>query len=100
MNSEMRRMLSVVVRFLLTSLSKNSGFLRHGVFILIVAACSAVSSRAAAKSIELPKTCYLFSFFYHQTEGDGLHLAWSRDGFAWEILGADKSYLRPAVGEK
>ncbi|MFT3781354.1 MAG: glycoside hydrolase family 43 protein [Nibricoccus sp.] len=48
---------------------------------------------------DLPETCYLFTFFYHHTAGEGLHLAWSRDGFSWEILGGDQPYLRPVVGE-
>jgi beta-xylosidase len=54
---------------------------------------------AEAKSVPPAETCYLFSYFYHQTAGDGLHLAWSRDGYSWEVLGHGKSYLHPMVGE-
>ncbi len=41
---------------------------------------------------------YLFSYFTGNGE-DGLHLAWSRDGFNWEALRDGKSFLTPVVGE-
>jgi alpha-galactosidase len=41
---------------------------------------------------------YLFSYFVGNGE-DGLHLAWSRDGYQWEALNDGKSFLRPEVGE-
>ena len=47
---------------------------------------------------EVNSTCYLFSYFVRNGE-DGLHLAWSRDGYKWEALNGGKSYLQPAVGE-
>src|ERR1043166_8315933 len=59
----------------------------------------ALAAQSQPQAADLPETCYLFTYFYHQTQGDGLHLAWSRDGLRWEILGGDKSYLRPNVGE-
>ncbi|MDQ3813451.1 MAG: glycoside hydrolase family 43 protein [Armatimonadota bacterium] len=43
-------------------------------------------------------TCYLFAYFVGNGE-DGLHLAWSRDGYRWEALNGGRSYLEPAVGE-
>ena len=43
-------------------------------------------------------THYLFSYFVGNGE-DGLHLAWSRDGYKWEALNGGKSYLKPEVGE-
>lgn len=42
---------------------------------------------------------YLFSYFIGNGE-DGLHLAWSRDGLAWEALQGGKSFLKPEVGGK
>lgn len=45
----------------------------------------------------LPDTCFLFAYF--EGNGDGLHLAWSRDGFKWELLGGGQTYLTPSVGE-
>ena len=42
---------------------------------------------------------YLFTYFTKNGE-DGLHLAWSRDGYHWEALNGGKSYLTPAVGRE
>ena len=42
--------------------------------------------------------CYLFSYFIGNGE-DGLHLAWSRDGYRWEALNEGRSFLAPKVGE-
>ena len=47
---------------------------------------------------DVPETCYVFSYFTGNGE-DGLHLAWSRDGFKWQALNHGKSYLTPTVGE-
>ena len=47
---------------------------------------------------DLPEKCFLFAYFEVNGE-DGLHLAWSRDGFMWELLGGGQSYLVPTVGE-
>lgn len=41
----------------------------------------------------------LFTSFRKNGE-DGLHLLWSRDGYQWEALKNDQSFLRPAVGGK
>lgn len=40
---------------------------------------------------------YLFTYFTKNGE-DGLHLAWSADGYRWEKLNDGKSYLTPSVG--
>ncbi len=40
---------------------------------------------------------YLFSYFMNNGE-DGLHLAYSNDGFKWEALKNNQSFLTPAVG--
>ena len=44
-------------------------------------------------------TCYLFTYFTKNGE-DGLHLAWSRDGYKWEALNGGRSYLTPVVGKE
>ena len=44
------------------------------------------------------KKVYLFSYF--NGNGDGLHLAWSRDGYAWKALNHDQIFLKPEVGSK
>ncbi|MBD2702827.1 glycoside hydrolase family 43 protein [Spirosoma sp. BT702] len=41
---------------------------------------------------------YLFSYFKGNGE-DGLHLAYSRDGYRYQSLKNDKSFLKPAVGQ-
>lgn len=41
---------------------------------------------------------YLFSYFVDNGQ-DGLHLAWSSDGYKWEALNGGKSFLKPLVGE-
>ncbi|HUJ42756.1 MAG TPA: glycoside hydrolase family 43 protein [Opitutaceae bacterium] len=43
--------------------------------------------------------CYLFTYFTKNGE-DGLHLAWSRDGYKWEALNGGRSCLTPAVGKE
>lgn len=51
----------------------------------------------AGTTHDLPEHCYLFAYFYHHTAGDGLHLAWSSDGFSWKVLNGDKPFIRPVV---
>ncbi|MBX3735064.1 MAG: glycoside hydrolase family 43 protein [Candidatus Didemnitutus sp.] len=46
----------------------------------------------------LPATCYLFAYFYHDKETEGFRLAWSRDGFAFEMLNGGKPLLTPTAG--
>jgi len=41
---------------------------------------------------------YLFTYFTRNGE-DGLHLAWSEDGFKWQRLNEGRSYLTPRVGQ-
>lgn len=45
-----------------------------------------------------PKSAYLFCYFKNNGE-DGLHLAYSDDGYNWRSLKGDSSYLKPEVGE-
>ncbi len=40
---------------------------------------------------------YLFSYF--KGNGDGLHLAYSKDGLKWEALNNDSIYLKPEIGK-
>jgi hypothetical protein len=42
------------------------------------------------------KSIFLFSYF--KGHGDGLHLAWSGDGFHWTPLNDDQPFLTPQVG--
>lgn len=43
-------------------------------------------------------TAYLFTYFVKNGE-DGLHLAWSRDGYKWEALNDGASYLTPRISK-
>jgi hypothetical protein len=44
-------------------------------------------------------TAYLFTYFTHNGQ-DGLHLAWSEDGYQWEALNGGRSFLAPKIGSK
>lgn len=44
------------------------------------------------------KEVYMFSYFKGNGE-DGLHLAYSKDGYKWKSLNNDKSFLTPEVGK-
>jgi hypothetical protein len=46
-----------------------------------------------------PETVLLFTSFRDNGQ-DGLHLMWSEDGYAWQVLGSDRSFLTPQVGGK
>jgi hypothetical protein len=52
---------------------------------------------AAAAPPDLDKA-YVFTYFIGNGE-DGLHLAWSKDGYKWDALKGGKSFLTPVVGE-
>jgi len=47
-------------------------------------------------SLSAQKAPYLFSYFKGNGE-DGLHLAYSEDGYNWKALKGDSSFLRPQV---
>ncbi len=42
---------------------------------------------------------YLFTYFIGNGE-DGLHLAWSEDGYHWAAVNEGKSFLAPEIGHK
>src|SRR5690349_15598416 len=44
-------------------------------------------------------TVYLFTYFTKNGE-DGLHLAWSEDGYKWQALNGGKGFLAPKIGSK
>ena len=56
------------------------------------------TAMASELPAELPETCYLFSYFINKGR-DGLHLAWSADGYTWtEVPGAP--FLAPTLDDK
>jgi hypothetical protein len=52
-----------------------------------------------AASLPAADTAYLFTYFTKNGQ-DGLHLAWSEDGYKWESLGEGRSFLAPRIGSK
>lgn len=53
---------------------------------------------ASAFSRAAEPPAYLFTYFTKNGE-DGLHLAWSADGYKWDKLNAGRPYLAPKVGK-
>jgi hypothetical protein len=75
----------------------------HKILLLVTAlALAGVQNLVSADEARAPapgNTCYLFTYFTKNGE-DGLHLAWSRDGYKWEALNGGQSYLAPQVGKE
>jgi hypothetical protein len=67
------------------------------VFALLVPGVHA--AEPAGPAADLPETCYLFAYFYHDREGEGFRLAWSADGYDFKMLNEGRSYLTPTAGE-
>jgi hypothetical protein len=61
--------------------------------LIPIVLCAAALARAAEPD------AYLFTYFTGNGE-DGLHLAWSRDGYSWSALNRGASVLAPGVGSK
>lgn len=51
-----------------------------------------------AACLRAQDSVYLFSYFKNNGQ-DGLHLAASTDGYRWEALNGDRSFLKPAAGK-
>jgi hypothetical protein len=62
-------------------------------FLLIIASILLQQTFA-----QTSKEVYLFSYFKNNGQ-DGLHLAFSEDGFKWTALKNDSSFLKPAVAK-
>jgi hypothetical protein len=60
-------------------------------FLLLTGLLTAAALRAT-------DTTYLFTYFTGNGE-DGLHQAWSEDGYRWQTLNDDRSILAPQVGK-
>lgn len=54
---------------------------------------------ALASAARAADSAYLFTYFTKNGE-DGLHLAWSEDGYKWQPLNEGRSFLTPRVGTK
>lgn len=63
-----------------------------GIYVLLLlCSCAAQGQKASGDEV------YLFSYF--KGNGDGLHLAWSTDGYTWAALNNDAIFLKPQVGK-
>jgi hypothetical protein len=69
-----------------------------GLALVLLAGLAVAGPPPSPTDAGIPETCYLFSYFMRNGE-DGLHLAWSRDGYRWETLNGGRSLLEPLVGE-
>lgn len=67
--------------------------------VIAMATCATCCALAAAPPKTKPKGWYVFTSFRGNGE-DGLHLAYSRDGYAWTELGGGKPFLGPKIGPK
>jgi len=70
------------------------------------AACASSSSSSSSPGEARPAPLdpakaqrYIFSYFKGNGE-DGLHLAYSEDGYAWRALNDDKPFFHPSVGKE
>lgn len=59
----------------------------------------ALAGLGSARATDLPETCYLFAYFYHDREAEGFRLAWSPDGRKFEMLNGGRGYVTPTAGE-
>lgn len=66
-------------------------------FFLSSVLLALVGALVVPASAQESTSAYLFTYFTRNGE-DGLHLAWSRDGYKWESLNEGRSYLTPKVG--
>lgn len=63
---------------------------------ILIVCCLLVQTAFLAAQTDQP--VYLFSYFKGNGE-DGLHLAYSHDGYSWTALKGDSSFLKPTVSK-
>lgn len=63
---------------------------------ILIACCLLIQTAFLAAQTNNP--IYLFSYFKGNGE-DGLHLAYSHDGYSWTALKGDSSFLKPTVSK-
>ena len=64
---------------------------------LIILFFLACGNRQQSGELDKAENIYLFSYF--KGNGDGLHLAYSKDGMKWEALFNDSILLKPEIGK-
>ena len=58
--------------------------------VFSICSCTVLQKQSAQEEV------YLFSYF--KGNGDGLHLAYSMDGYQWKALKNDSIFLKPTAG--
>ena len=66
--------------------------------VLAIAGLALVALDVAGIAAKAPGP-WVFSYFLDNGQ-DGLHLAYSRDGLTWALLGGGQPFLAPTVGGK
>lgn len=69
------------------------------VFCLALAAAACIHAAETNPPADAADDVLLFAYFTRNGQ-DGIHLAWSEDGFSWEKLRGGASVLRPAIGSQ
>jgi alpha-L-fucosidase 2 len=69
--------------------------MRTNRFLPLIALCLVGVFTSAARAAD---DVYLFTYFIGNGD-DGLHLAWSEDGYRWSALNGGGSFLAPQVGK-
>ncbi|MBD1420459.1 glycoside hydrolase family 43 protein [Sphingobacterium chuzhouense] len=67
------------------------------IWIMVWCFCSCSQNTGKESEVEDNRDVYLMSYF--KGNGDGLHLAYSRDGLQWEALFNDSVVLKPQIGK-
>ena len=70
-----------------------------GVNIVFAIAAGFSSGLFANETSSPQSTVFLFSYFVGNGE-DGLHFAWSEDGYTWQPVAEGRSFLKPQVGSR
>ena len=77
----------------------HSTLLAFAIPIFALLSCSSPQTTENSRGTEDPKEeVFLFSYFVGNGE-DGLHFAYSEDGYTWEALAEGASFLAPTAGE-
>lgn len=77
----------------------HSTLLAFAIPIFALLSCSSPQTTENSRGTEEPKEeVFLFSYFVGNGE-DGLHFAYSEDGYTWEALAEGASFLAPTAGE-
>lgn len=69
------------------------------IYVLLLSLLFSPLTALFSQDADSNQTCYIFSYFKDNGD-DGLHLAFSYNGFHWTALNGDSSFLRPLVGSE